>query len=51
LTRPLRKPSDYLRFKGKTIKIKTIEDIDDKNVFKGKLLDFVDDTVSLETKG
>ena len=51
LTRPLRKPSDYLRFKGKTIKIKTIEDIDDKNVFKGKLVDFADDTVSLETKG
>ncbi len=51
LTRPLRKPSDYMRFKGKTIKIKTIENIDDKNVFKGKLLDFVDDVVSLEAKG
>ena len=51
LTRPLRKPSDYIRYKGKTVKIKTIEDIYDRNVFKGKLLDFVDETVSLETKG
>jgi len=51
LTRPLRKPSDYLRFKGKKVKIKTVEDIGNKKVFKGKLLDFIDDTVSLETDG
>ena len=51
LTRPLRNPSDYIRYKGKIVKIKTIEDIDHKNVFTGKLLDFVDETVSLETKG
>lgn len=51
LTRPLRKPSDYIRFKGKTVKIKTIEDIEDKKVFKGKLLDFIDETVSLQING
>lgn len=51
LTRALKKPSDYLRFKGKTVKIKTIEEIDDRNVFQGKLVDFIDETVSLETKG
>ncbi len=51
LTRPLKKPSDYIRFKGKTVKIKTKEDIEDKKVFKGKLLDFIDETVSLETNG
>jgi len=51
LTRPLRKPSDYLRFRGKKVKIKTVEDIGNKKVFKGKLLDFIDDTVSLETDG
>jgi len=51
LTRPLKKPSDYIRFKGKTVKIKTIEDIEDRKVFKGKLIDFVDETVSLETGG
>ncbi len=51
LTRPLKKPSDYIRFKGKTVKIKTIEDIEDKKVFKGKLLDFIDGTVSLQING
>ena len=51
LTRPLRKPSDYIKYKGKTVKIKTIEDIDDRNVFMGKLIDFVDETVSIQAKG
>ncbi len=51
LTRALKKPSDYLRYKGKTVKIKTLEDIEDRRVFKGKLLDFVDETVSLQTDG
>ena len=51
LTRPLRKRDDYIRFKGKKVKIKTLEDIQDKKVFTGKLLDFIDDTVSVETDG
>ncbi|TFG78042.1 MAG: ribosome maturation factor RimP [Thermodesulfobacteriales bacterium] len=51
LTRALKKPSDYLRYKGKTVKIKTLEDIEDRKVFKGILLDFVDETVSLQTDG
>jgi ribosome maturation factor RimP len=51
LTRPLKKPSDYIRFKGKTVKIKTIEDIEDKNIFTGKLLDFKGETVYIETDG
>ncbi|MEM7007606.1 MAG: ribosome maturation factor RimP [Thermodesulfobacteriota bacterium] len=50
LTRPLRKPSDYIRFKGKTIKLKTNEEISDKNVFTGKILDFVDEVLSIETQ-
>lgn len=51
LTRALKKPSDYLRYKGKTVKIKTLEDIEDRKVFKGTLLDFIDETVSLQTDG
>jgi ribosome maturation factor RimP len=51
LTRPLKKPGDYIRFKGKTVKIKTIEDIENKKVFIGKLLGFIDETVSIETEG
>lgn len=51
LTRPLKKPSDYLRYKGKNVKIKTLEKVEDRKVFKGKLLDFVDEIVSIETDG
>ncbi len=51
LTRPLKRPGDYIRFKGKTVKIKTIEDIENKKVFIGKLLGFIDETVSIETEG
>lgn len=51
LTRSLKKPSDYIRFKGKTVKIKTIENIDDNKFFIGKLVDFVDETVLLEANG
>ena len=51
LTRPLKKTGDYIRFKGKTVKIKTIEDIENKTVFIGKLLGFIDETVSIETEG
>lgn len=51
LTRPLRNPSDFTRYKGKNVKIKTFEDIDDRKVFKGKLLDFIDEIVSIETDG
>ena len=51
LTRPLKKPGDYLRFKGKTVKIKTIDDIEKRRVFIGKIIDFIDETVSIETEG
>lgn len=51
LTRPLRKPGDYIRYIGKTVKIKTLEDLDDRNVFQGRLVDFVDETVSLQIDG
>jgi ribosome maturation factor RimP len=33
------------------VKIKTIEDIENKKVFIGKILDFIDETVSIETEG
>ena len=35
LTRPLKKLADYTRFKGKLVKIKTMEKIGGKNVFRG----------------
>ncbi|HVY54671.1 MAG TPA: ribosome maturation factor RimP [Thermodesulfobacteriota bacterium] len=51
LTRPLRKPEDFLRFKGKKVKIKTSRDIEKRKSFIGRLLDFRDGLVTVETEG
>ena len=51
LTRPLRKPADFVRFKGRKVKIKTSSDIEKKKVFVGNILDFKDDLVTIETDG
>jgi len=51
LTRPLRSPEDFSRFKGKKVKIKTNKDIEKRKSFIGKLLDFKDGFVTVETEG
>ena len=51
LTRPLRKPEDFSRFKGKKVKIKTSKDIEKRKSFIGTLLDFKDGLVTVETEG
>lgn len=51
LTRPLRKPADFIRFKGRKVKIKTSSDIEKKKIFVGNILDFKDDLVAIETDG
>jgi ribosome maturation factor RimP len=48
LTRVLKKPRDFERFKGKKVKIKTRIDIQERRVFIGRLLDFVDGVASVE---
>ena len=50
LTRALRKPLDYVRFIGKKVKIKTESEIENKNMFIGKLLDYKDDSATVETE-
>ncbi len=48
VTRALKKPSDYVRFRGKKVKIETDTLIKDKGVFVGILGGFSDDVVSVE---
>jgi len=54
LDRPLKKPADYRRFVGQTVKIKTFEQLDPdgrghlRKTFAGVLLGIDDDTVSIE---
>ena len=50
LTRALRKPMDFIRFIGKKVKIKTETEIENRNMFIGKLLDYKDDSATVETE-
>lgn len=51
LTRALKKPRDFERFRGKKVKIKTKTDIGDRRVFVGRLLDFADDVAAVLVNG
>jgi ribosome maturation factor RimP len=50
LDRPLKKDSDFERFKGEMVEIKVFKPIDDKKVFEGKLLGY-NSTMILIEKG
>ncbi|HEY7534703.1 MAG TPA: ribosome maturation factor RimP [Thermodesulfobacteriota bacterium] len=51
LTRVLKKVRDFEKFKGKLVKIKTKADIQEKRIFIGRLLDFVENVASVEMDG
>ena len=51
LTRALKKPRDFNRFRGKRVKIKTKIDIEGRRIFIGRLLDFVDDVATVLVDG
>ncbi|MDL1965516.1 MAG: ribosome maturation factor RimP [Candidatus Desulfofervidus auxilii] len=48
LTRPLKELSDYERYKGQLVKIKTYKPIDGKKVFRGKLIGLENEIVKIE---
>ncbi len=50
LTRALRNPVEFVRFLGKKVKIKTEVEIEDRNMFIGKLIQYKDDKVTVETE-
>lgn len=50
LTRKLKKPDHFLRFTGKKVKIKTDVEIENRNMFIGKMLEYKDDNVTVETE-
>ncbi len=51
MDRPLRKPAEYERFRGRMAKISTAEPVEDEKYFEGRLAGFVDGKVRLELKG
>ncbi len=51
LDRPLRKPGDFERFRGRMAKISTTEPLGDEKFFEGRLAGFANGKVRLELKG
>jgi len=50
LTRPLKKPKDYEKYKGQIVQIKTYHKIKGQKVIKGKLIGLENDVVKIEIK-
>ncbi|NTU49262.1 MAG: ribosome maturation factor RimP, partial [Syntrophobacteraceae bacterium] len=50
LTRPLKKPEDYHRFRNQLVKIKLFQPLDGRRNFKGTLLGLEGETVRVEAE-
>ncbi len=51
LDRPLKKSRDFLRYKGKDVKIRTFVPVNGKKDFSGTIIDFKEEYVHLEMAG
>jgi len=51
LTRPLKKPEDYNRFRNQLVKIKLFQPLNGRRNFKGSLLGLEGETVRVEADG
>ena len=51
IARPLRKPSDFERFAGERIKVKTVTPVEGRSRFAGVLRGYCDGMVALEIDG
>ncbi|CCJ33530.1 ribosome maturation factor RimP [Caloramator australicus] len=50
INRPLKKEEDFIRFKGRKIKLKLFKEIDDKKILKGILLGIKENKVIVNLK-
>lgn len=51
LTRPLKDERDFLRYRGRLIKVKTFSPVEEFRQFKGRLLGITDRNIELEVEG
>jgi ribosome maturation factor RimP len=51
LTRSLKNQKDFLRYRNRTIKVKTLDPIESRRQFKGKLLEVAENGIHLEADG
>lgn len=49
IERPLRKPEDFLRFRGSEIIVRTMAKIDGSKKFQGVIMDFADNQLVMKT--
>lgn len=50
IERPLRKPEDFIRFRGSDVALRTNTKIQGRKNFSGRLIDYIEDQVVLETE-
>ena len=51
LTRPLRTEKDFMKYHGRLIKLRTVDPIQDRRQFKGRLLGLSENGVEIEVDG
>jgi ribosome maturation factor RimP len=51
LNRPLKKEKDFIKYRGRLVKVKTFDPIDNRRNFKGKLLEIFDGGIRVEIDG
>jgi ribosome maturation factor RimP len=51
LTRPLKSEKDFLKYLGSLIKVKTIDSIENRRQFKGRLIGISGDKIEIESDG
>jgi ribosome maturation factor RimP len=51
LPRPLKKEKDFIKYCNQIIKVKTIDPIENRRQFKGKLLGISENRIEIETEG
>ena len=51
LNRPLTKEKDFMKYKGETVKLKTLRPINNRRNFKGYLVDFKENSIFLDMDG
>ena len=51
LTRPLKTEKDFMKYRGRLIKLKTVDPIQDRRQFKGRLLAVSENGVEIEVDG
>ncbi len=50
LDRPLKKESDFVKYKGELVEVKLYEPINGQKLIEGELVDFVNNTIIIDTK-